>query len=102
QRLEVPSYALRMVLDAIEQDGLLVRTADDPPAYLPSRDIGSIALKDVLHAVRTAGEEHYLEPQAVPAPAEIEAILARIDLAFETEMRELSLRDLLPPAPPSS
>ena len=102
QRLGVPTYALERVLDALEQGGLLLRTGDDPPAYLPSRDIGSIALKDVLHAVRTAGEEHYLEPQAVPAPAEIEAILARIDLAFETEMRELSLRDLLPPAPPSS
>lgn len=102
QRLGVPGYALQMVLAALEQGGLLLRTGDDPPAYLPGRDIGSIALKAILHAVRSAGEEHYLEPQAVPAPAEIEAILARIDLAFDAGIRELTLRDLLPLAPATS
>ncbi|MDP2639825.1 MAG: YihY/virulence factor BrkB family protein [Betaproteobacteria bacterium] len=99
QRLGVPTYALQMVLAALEQGGLLVQTGDDPPAYLPSRDLGSIALKDLLLALRTAGEEHYLGPQAVPVPAEIESILARVDLAFEDQVRELTLRDLVTPAP---
>lgn len=99
QRLGVPSYALQMVLAALEQGGLLLRTGDDPPAYLPSRDLGSIALKDLLLALRTAGEEHYLGPQAVPAPAEIESILARVDLALEEQVRELTLRDLVTPPP---
>lgn len=100
QRLGVPSYALQMVLAALEQGGLLLRTGDDPPAYLPSRDLGSIALKDLLFALRTAGEEHYLGPESVPAPAEIEAILARVDLALEEQVRELTLRDLVTPASP--
>jgi len=99
RRLGVPTYALQRVLVALEQNGLLVRTGDDPPAYLPSRDLGSIALKAVLQAVRTAGEEHYLGPQSVPAPAEIEAILAKADLAFDEQVRELTLRDLVAPAP---
>lgn len=99
QRLGVPSYALQMVLAALEQGGLLLRTGDDPPAYLPSRDLGSIALKDLLLALRTAGEEHYLGPEAVPAPAEIESILARVDLALEEQVRELTLRDLVTPPP---
>ena len=97
QRLGVPSYALQGVLAALERRGLLLQTADDPPAYLPSRDIGSIALKDLLLALRTAGEEHYLGPQAVPAPAAIESILARVDLALEEQVRELTLRDLVTP-----
>jgi membrane protein len=97
QRLGVPTYALQGVLAALERGGLLLRTGDDPPAYLPSRDIGSIALKDLLLVLRTAGEEHYLGPESVPVPAEIEAILARVDLAFEEQVRELTLRDLVAP-----
>ncbi|TSA10460.1 MAG: YihY/virulence factor BrkB family protein [Betaproteobacteria bacterium] len=102
QRLGVPSYALQMVLAALEQGGLLLKTGDDPPAYLPSRDIGSIALKGILHVVRTAGEEHYLEPDSLPAPAEIESILAKMDLALDEQVRELTLRDLLAPTPAST
>jgi membrane protein len=102
QRLGVPTYALQMVLDAIEQGGMLVRTGDDPPAYLPSRDLGSIALKNLLLALRTDGEEHYLGPDAVPAPAEIESILARVDLALEEQVSGLTLRDLVTPATPAA
>ena len=97
QRLGVPTYALQRVLEALELGGMLAQTGDDPPAYLPGRDIGAIALKDVMHAVRTAGEEQYLGPQAVPAPAEIEAILAKMNLALEEQVRALTLRDLVTP-----
>ena len=102
RRLGVPTYALQGVLAALERGGLLLQTGDDPPAYLPSRDIGSIALKDLLLALRTAGEEHYLGPEAVPVPAQIESILARVDLALEEQVRELTLRDLVAPAPASA
>ena len=101
QRLDVPSYALQMVLDALEQAGLLVQTGDDPPAYLPSRDIGSITLEELLHTVRAAGEEQYLGPEAVPVPAEIESVLARVNLAIDEQVRDLTLRNLVTPAPPS-
>jgi membrane protein len=101
QRLDVPSYALRMVLDALEQDGLLLQTGDDPPAYLPSRDIGSITLEELLHTVRAAGEEQYLGPEAVPVPAEIEAVLTKVNLAIDEQLRDLTLRNLVTPAPPS-
>ena len=102
QRLGVPTYALQRVLEALEHGGLLLQTGDDPPAYLPSRDIGSIALKDMLDAVRTAGEEHYLGPQVVPAPAEIESILAKVNVAIEDQVRALTLRDLVTPTPPDA
>ncbi len=100
QRLGVPTYALQRVLDSLEQGGMLLRTGEDPPAFLPSRDLGSIMLRDLLHAVRTAGEEQYLGPQALPAPEEIESILAKINLAIEDQAGELTLRDLVSPPQP--
>ena len=99
QQLDVPSYALQMVLDALEQNGLLVRTGGDPPAYLPSRDLGSIGLEELLHTVRAAGEEQYLGPDAVPVPDEIEAVLGRVNLAIDAQVRDLTLRHLLTPVP---
>jgi len=101
QRLDVPSYALQMVLDALERGRLLLRTGDDPPAFLPSRDLGSIRLEELLHTVRAAGEEQYLGPEAVPVPAEIESVLAKINLALEEQVRDLTLRDLVTPLPSS-
>jgi membrane protein len=99
QRLGVPTYALQRVLDSLMHGGMLVQTGGDPPAYLPSRDIGSITLKDLLYAVRTAGEEQYLGPQSLPAPAEIESIMAKINAAIEDQVHALTLRDLVAPAP---
>ena len=95
QRLGVPTYALQRVLLALQENGLLAQTGDDPPAYLPGRDIGAVTLKDLLSAVRTAGEEQYLGPQSVPAPAEIESVLLRINQAFEDGIRDLTVKDLL-------
>ena len=102
QHLHVPTYALQRVVDALEQGGLLVRTADDPPAYLPSRDIGAIGVMDMLHAVRAAGEAKYLGPQTLPAPEAVEAVIARLELAFGEQLRGLTLRDLVTPAPPDA
>ena len=100
QWLDVPSCALQMVLDALEQDHLLVRTGDDPPAYLPGRDIGSITLEELLRTVRAAGEEGYLGTEAVPVPAEIESVLAKVNLAIDEQVRGLTLRSLVTPATP--
>jgi membrane protein len=102
RRLEVPGPALQAVLAALERDGLLVRTGAEPPAYVPSRDPGSIALTDLLRSVRAAGEDYYLGPDAVPVPAEIESFLASASAALEHQAGSLTLRQLLPPAPASN
>jgi len=98
QRLGLPTDALQRVVDALEHGGLLARTGDDPPAYLPGRDLGAITLHDVLHALRTAGEEQYLEPRALPAPEAVEAALADLDLAYAEQLGGRTLRDLVTPA----
>ena len=102
QRLCLPGYALEPVLAALEQEGLLARTGAEPPAYLPSRDIGSITLAQLLHAVRAAGEERHLSAETAPAPAEIESVLAGVDLAIDRELGGTTLRNLVTPgAPPA-
>ena len=95
RRLHVPMHALRGVLSALEARGLVVQTGDDPPGYLPSRDTDSIALADLLDAVRTSGEEDYLGPDAFSVPAELESVLEARDRAAAAQVQGLTLRAVL-------
>jgi membrane protein len=95
QRLGVPMHALRAVLTAMQQAGLVSQTGDDPPAYLPARDMGTITLKELLATVRAAGEDRYLSPDSMPAPPELEAILLGMDQAVGEQVHDRTLRDLV-------
>ncbi len=95
QRLGVPMHALEIVLSAMQQRGLLTQTSDDPPAYLPARDLEAISLPELLGTVRAAGEEPYLNPDTLLASKEIEPILRQIDQAAGECVRHLTLKDLV-------
>ncbi len=55
--LDVPAEAVEQTLAPLERERLLVRTAAEPPAWIPARPLDAIALNSVLDAVRKAGEE---------------------------------------------
>ena len=95
QRLGVPMHSLEIVLTAMRKRGLLIQTGDDPPAYVPARDLETITLPELLDAVRTAGEEPSLNPDSLPAPAEIEPILRRVEQAAGDRVRDITLKDLV-------
>jgi len=95
RQLRVPMHALQAVLSALEKCGLVVLTGDDPPGYLPSRDTDSITLDKVFEAVRTAGEEDYLGPDAAPVPAELGSILDEMDRAAAAQVQGLTLKAVL-------
>ena len=97
RRLGVPLHAMEIILDALQRSGFLVKTGDDPPAYLPGRELAAIELWNLLAAVRTAGEEEYLSPESVPAPPELESIFVRLEEAATAEIRDLSLASLIGP-----
>ena len=95
QLLRVPSHALMVVLDALEDNGLLAACADDPPAYLPARDPGRILVSQVLEAIRAAGEDRYLSPVALPTEPVVEALVERLRQASDDALAGQSLRDLV-------
>src|SRR5262249_33919881 len=63
QRLGIPMHAVNGVLDALEGCGLLIRSHDDPPAYLPARDLADVSLAELMSAIRRAGEDRFLDPE---------------------------------------
>ncbi len=92
--LGVPMHTLRTVLDALEGESLVTRTAGEPPSYLPARDPSSITLVEIMESVRSAGEARFLSPEHLPVPPAVENVLERIDIATRTALGALTLRDL--------
>jgi membrane protein len=107
QQLGIPMHAVDIVVDALAGSGLLVQTADDPPAYVPARDLEQLTIAELLATVRRAGEDDFLNPDALPAAPQVEAIEARIERAVADALGATSVRDLVAagaeaPTPPSA
>jgi len=94
QALNVPMHAVDVVLVALVQGQLLVKSNDDPPAYLPARDLGAISVEQLLEVVRSAGEDRFLNPAGLPVPAPVAQVLARLDQALNAAATDISLKDL--------
>jgi membrane protein len=97
--LHVPMRAVDIVLGALQAGGILARTGDDPPGYLPVRELDQVTAKQLLDAVRVAGEDRFLSVAALPAPEPVEQMLARLDQAAETALRDITVRDLASAVP---
>ena len=94
QRLRMPMRAVDLVLEALRARGILTCTGDEPPGWLPVRDLASVSAKDLLDAVRAAGEDRYLSVDALPAPEPVERLLERADETAAAALSGISLRDL--------
>ncbi|MGP1676827.1 MAG: YihY/virulence factor BrkB family protein [Burkholderiales bacterium] len=92
--LGVPMHALQTVLDALAQRELVIQSSDDPPVYLPARELSLISVTQVLDAVRAAGEERYFSPDGLPAPHPVDAVLERMRQAVEASVGDMTLREL--------
>ncbi len=97
QRLGIPMHAVDVVVDALAGNGLLVPTADDPPAFVPARDLDRLSIAELLATVRRAGEDDFLNPDALPLAGPVADVAARIDAAVTAALGAASVRDLVPP-----
>jgi len=52
--MKLPVDPVHESLLLLEKNSLLIETGDDPPAYLPARDISTITLQDLFKVIRMA------------------------------------------------
>jgi membrane protein len=93
-RLGVPVMSVETVLMAIQRAGYITETADAPPQYLPARSFETISVKELLDTLRTAEEDPSLSAEILPHEAEVERLLARVDVAVDAALSGGSLREL--------
>ena len=84
---------LAPIFEALQNYGLVAKTADDPPYYLPARPLDRTDLKDVLDAIRRAHEESGLNLQSLPPENAVEQLMDHIDRTMETALRGRTVKD---------
>jgi membrane protein len=92
EQLEVPGSALETVVDALEHAGLVTTTEEED--VLPARDLESIAIHDILTAVRDEREyETWLLWRARTEP-EADSIADSVEAAIRERTAGMTLREL--------
>jgi membrane protein len=90
----LPEEALERVLQALEKSGLVVSTSRYPSRYLPGRDLGQIALKDILDAVRGYGNSLPGEQES-DLDDQVDRVCKEMEQAMKGALGSQSLRDLV-------
>jgi len=84
-------------VDALCDSGLLVLSGEEPPGYLPARDLESVSVRQLLEAVRRAGEDPTLTPNSLPVSMPVEMVLQKLEDAAASAVGAVTLRDLAGP-----
>src|SRR5579883_3461583 len=93
--LRLPGIAVAQMVATLEGAGLLVVTEEDE--LLPARDIGHIAISEILEIARNQRSGHF-SPRTVFIPA-VDRLIATIDEARRSRCGDLTLRDLVEEPP---
>ncbi|MCL4763847.1 MAG: YihY family inner membrane protein, partial [Burkholderiales bacterium] len=94
QQLGIPMHSVDVILRALEAGGMLRQTNDEPPAYVPARELADVPVGEMLACVRAAGEDSFLTPAALPLPARVEDVAAAVERSLADAVRGLSVRAL--------
>jgi membrane protein len=84
---DVRSEVLAALVHALEAQGLIVASREEPPSYLPAHDIETISLREVIRVARGAAGTG----SDLPA---VSAVMERIDGAIARVLGERTVRDL--------
>jgi membrane protein len=102
QHLTMPIEPVQTVLSALEQHGLLIRTLEDPPAYLPGHPPETTLLSTLLIAVRSAGETPQLNPDTLQVDAVVASLRDAMDRAQAGALAGRTWKDLATDEAPDS
>jgi membrane protein len=93
--LGLPMQPVHHVLQLMVEAGFLSETSDEPPRYLPRRDIETITLAELYEVVRSAGEDRLLTLKTLPHQFEVEQAMGAIQRAVEGQLGNRTLKDLV-------
>ena len=95
EHLKLPAEPVHDVIDMLEHHELILETADDPPAYVPARDIETIPLIELLNSVRMADKDSLSIEEQILSAEDIDRIIDRLDTSVAESLGEDTLKDLV-------
>ncbi|MBT8127807.1 MAG: YihY/virulence factor BrkB family protein [Gammaproteobacteria bacterium] len=93
--LDIATEALSLVLQPLEERGLITLSYDKRPVYLPAKSLEHIRIRDIWDAVRSAEESSYLNPGTVTSDQAVDALLNDINESIYHTVDTKTLLDLV-------
>ena len=90
---QVPVPVLARMLEALQQDGLVIQSADNPPSYLPGAALQRIRLVDIFHSARNAEDEG--QSDSLRSDAGVLRLLQSLEQQLETQLGDETLAGFL-------
>jgi membrane protein len=95
ERLALPVGPVQDVLEVLGRRGLVTESSEEPPAYLPARDIETITLREILDFIRSAEEDDYKVEERFLALPEVDGVVREIDEAIGKTLGGETVKDLV-------
>ena len=83
------------ILNALERKGFIIETGDEPPGYIPARDIETIKLKELISSVRMDEEEIYSIEEGFLSMPEVDGIIRKIEDSTQNAIGEKTVKSLI-------
>ncbi len=91
--LGLPKTNIRRSLHLLEREGFLLRTADEPPCFIPATALDNTSVKSLLDAVRCY-EERESGCRDTVADRGVQEVERQIDTAIGQALGKMTLREL--------
>ena len=90
---QVPVPVLARMLEALQQDGLVIQSAENPPNYLPGAALQRISLVDILRSARNAEDEG--QSDSLRSDAGVSRLLQSLEQQLEAQLGDETLAGFL-------
>jgi membrane protein len=96
--LELPVDSVHDIIINLEKNSFLLETGDDPPAFIPARELETISLRELMFTARmTDTEARAIENHFTTVP-EVDGVLDSVETAVTDTLGKKTLKDLVDPA----
>lgn len=91
-RLGLPMQPVHDILQSLHDRNLLARTDDDPPHFIPGRDLAAITVKDIFDAI---GAEDASSEIAAKTDDRVRQVMTEFDVLTQERLGRQTVEDLL-------
>jgi membrane protein len=94
-RLGITDESVENIVTTLKKKGLIVETADEPPLFLPARDLETITLREVHDAVRGSRLEGGFGREHIASIEGVDRIMEKIDAAIVDTLGNSTLKGIV-------
>ncbi len=93
---------MNMLINLLAQEKFIIATADVLERWLPTRPAETIKITDVLHVLRTNGEQGSMTPAGLETSPSLDALFTTLETAQADAIEQRTLADLVVSAAPET